>query len=145
MRKIALIGCSKRKLNDGKKHFAKDMYLGNNFKKAKNKGVQKLNCEDHFYILSGNYDYGLLDQDDEINYYDVYLGNQKESQKILWAEKVLNQLNNKFGEDIKNICFVLFAGSSYTKHIKNKLNCVILKYNGRQITFDIKEELHNAI
>lgn len=145
MRKIALIGCSKRKMNDEKAHFAKDMYLGNNFKMSKIEGIQKLNCKEHFYILSGNYDYGLLDQDDEICYYDVYLGKQTERFKKLWARKVLSQLNTRFGDDIKNICFVLFAGSSYTKYIKNKLNCIILKYNGRQITFDIKEELYNAI
>lgn len=55
------------------------MYLGNNFKKYKIEGIKKLNCEEHLYILSSNNDYCLLDQDDEIHYYDVYLGKQKET------------------------------------------------------------------
>ena len=51
MRKIALIGCCKRKQGKNepnKLFFAKDIYIGNSFKKSKEQGIVKFECEDYF-------------------------------------------------------------------------------------------------
>ena len=143
MRRVALIGCSQSKL--GKdcptvKFCAKDIYLGRNFKKAREQGIKHFNCEEEFYILSGKY--GLLAEDDKITYYDTYLGSFSAKEKRVWAEMVVKQLGELF--DLNNTEFVIFAGDSYSKYIKNHLNCIILKFKGRVITFEIKERHQNG-
>ena len=73
---IGLIACSSRKLgqnNPAEKYWAKDIYKGNTFIKSKEEGLKKYNCEE-WYILSGKY--GLLDKDEGISYYNLYLGKQ---------------------------------------------------------------------
>ena len=143
MKRIALIGCSQKKLGKNcpsTKFAAKDIYLGRNYLKAKDKGVRRFECEEHYYILSGKY--GLLDSNDEITYYDTYLGHFTVNEKKKWAENVIEQLERIF--DLSNTEFVIFAGDSYSKYIKKHLNCITLKFNGRHITFEIKEQLQNG-
>ena len=143
MRRIALIGCSQKKLGRDcptAKFVAKDIYLGRNYRAAKERGIRHFECEEHFYILSGKY--GLLDSDDKISYYNTYLGAMPVKKKKEWAEKVIAQLGQVF--DLSDTEFVIFAGDSYSKYIKNRLNCITLKFNGRQMTFDIREQLSNG-
>lgn len=143
MRRIALIGCSKRKLGKDcpeTKFSAKDIYLGRNYKKARDEGIKYFNCEENFYILSGKY--GLLSGDTKISYYDIYLGNFSVKEKKEWANIVVEQLKKNF--DLTNTEFIIFAGDSYSKYIKNFLNCIVLKFAGRNITFEIKEQLNMA-
>ena len=143
MQRVALIGCSQKKLgknNPNAKFIAKDIYLGRNYLMSKNKGIQHFECQQHFYILSGKY--GLLDSNEEISYYDTYIGKFSAKEKKQWAENVIEQLRKIF--DLSNTKFVIFAGDSYSKYIKNYLNCITLKFNGRHITFEIKETLHNG-
>jgi len=143
MRRIALIGCSKKK--QGKDcatalYKAADIYLGNNYKIAKEQGIKYFQCEEKFYILSGKY--GLLASDERISYYDTYLGKFPVKEKIKWAKMVLEQLKHNF--DLSSTEFVIFAGDSYSKYIKAYLNCIILKFERRTITFEIKEQLSNG-
>lgn len=119
---------------------AKDIYLGRNYKKAKEQGVEYFHCEEEFYVLSGKY--GLLCMDDQISYYNTYLGAFTEKQKRAWADMVVEQLSQKF--DLHSTEFVIFAGDSYSKYIKQRLNCIVLKFNGRNITFEVKEQLRNG-
>ena len=145
MRKIALIGCSKKKLGVNTPqttYRAGEIYIGNNFRKSRDEGIEYFGCESDFYILSGNVEYGLLNCNDMICYYDKYLGNCTAKERKIWANKILQQLKCKF--DISDTEFVIFAGSAYSQYIKNYLNCIILKFNSRTITFEIKEKLSNG-
>ena len=113
---IGLIACSKTKLGKdmpGKKFKAQDIYQGNTFKKSKSEGIKLYNCDDWF-ILSGNKDYNLLDKNEEIQYYDVYLGKQNKIYKNEWGEKVKSKLIQK-GFDLENDVFYIFGGASYYK------------------------------
>lgn len=138
MRRIALIGCSKKKLGKNcpnKKFKANDIYLGNNFKKALNEGIEYFNCKNDFYILSDKYE--LLSKNDKISYYDVCLRDFSIYEKKKWASNVLQELKNKF--NLVDTEFVIFASDIYCKYIKNHINCIVLKFNYRNITFQIKE------
>lgn len=143
MRRIALIGCSSRKLgkdapND--MYPAGKIYVGKNFLKAKQQGISHFGCEKEFYILSGKY--GLLNQNEPISFYNTYLGDFSEEEKRAWAMKVLDQLGRNF--NLENTQFVIFAGRDYSKYIKNNLNCITLKYNHRILTFEVDEVLNNG-
>lgn len=142
MRKIALIGCCKKKLrgNDPNDLFrSRDIYLGYSFKKAKTVGVELFHCED-YYILSAKH--FLLDKNKEITYYDKTLRDMKAQERREWAITVLNELNQKF--DLRNDKFYIFAGKIYYENITNHLNCVTFKYDHYNATFDIKEEFTNG-
>ena len=98
---IGLIACSSRKLgqdNPAEKYWAKDIYKGNTFITSKEEGLKKYNCE-AWYILSGKY--GLLDKDERISYYDLYLGKQSTEYKKKWAENVLNILKGTSKNPLK--------------------------------------------
>lgn len=143
MKKIALIGCCKKKLgkdNPSELYCASDIYMGNSFKKSKEQGVEKFGCED-YYILSA--EYHLLDKNEKISYYDKTLSNMRAAEKREWAKKVLEELNSKF--DLKNDEFYIFAGKNYYENLVSHLNCVVFKYlNSNCITFDVKEEFFNG-
>lgn len=126
MKHIALIACSKSKQgqNDPARKFkAQDIYTGNTFKLAKTEGIRRFGCED-FHILSSKY--YLLDKDDEISYYDMYLGSQSASYKKMWAGKVISALKAKY--DIENTIFYIFGGHSYYENLTPHLNCVVFGY-----------------
>lgn len=127
---IGLIACSKTKLGKDmpeKKFKAQDIYQGNTFKKSKSEGIKLYNCDDWF-ILSGNKDYNLLDKNEEIQYYDLYLGKQNKTYKNEWGEKVKSKLIQK-GFDLENDVFYIFGGASYYKPLLSFLkNCVVFKF-----------------
>lgn len=144
MRKIALIGCCKKKLGENNPNalfYAKDIYIGNSFKKSKTEGVKIFNCED-YYILSA--EHCLLDKNKKITYYDKTLSKMKAKDKREWAKTVLDELNQKF--DLRNDEFYIFAGKNYYENLVGHLNCVVFKYkNSNCITFDIKEKFRNGL
>lgn len=144
MRTVGLVSCSARKLKEAKQNpekefIAKEMYTGGNYKKSITEGLGKFGCDD-FCILSGKY--GLLSPDDKIKYYNCYLAKMNVAYKKEWSEKVYKQLQEKYG-DLNQVEFIFFAGDAYCKYLKNRLNCKVLRFNHRQITFDIKEEYHD--
>ncbi|WP_296090086.1 DUF6884 domain-containing protein [uncultured Treponema sp.] len=143
MKNIALLGCSAHKLGQNepdKKFKAQDIYTGNTFIKSKTIGLKRFNCED-FHILSAKY--GLLDKDDEISYYDMYLGHQKADYRKKWSQKILEKLKEKY--DLTDTVFFIFAGSDYYKNLISHLNCVIFGYlNSNTINFEDSKEYNNG-
>lgn len=126
MKTIGLIGCSTTKQgkdNPAQKFKAQDIYQGNTFKISKTIGLKKFKCDD-WQILSAKYD--LLDKDDEISYYDMYLGNQSPAYKKEWAQKIIQKLGAKY--DLKNDIFYIFAGSDYHTGLLPYLHCVVFGY-----------------
>lgn len=141
--KIALIACSKRKLGKNtpnQSFLAQDIYQGNIFKTAKEKGLKKFACDDWF-ILSGKEDYNLLDKNSKIKYYDCYLGKQKIAYKKSWAEKVLTKLKQK-GFNLQNDIFYIFGGKAYYEYLLPKLNhCVVFKFKSSSV-IDLDKSIH---
>ena len=142
MERIALISCSSRKsLKKGSiiKCLAKNLYIGSNFNKSTSKGIQVLGCAAKYYILSGKF--GLLKPDDMIGWYDKYLSKESRVNQRQWAQKVLSQLKKEFPMGFEDITFVFFAGQDYYKDLLEELpHYETLKFNARQITFEIKEK-----
>lgn len=142
MKRIALISCSSKKsLKKGTtdKCCAKNLYTGPNFNKSVNTGIKELVCEKEYYILSG--EYGLLKPDDVIGWYDTYLSKQSRDYQRNWSEKVLIKLKKEFSKGFDDIIFVFFAGQDYYKDLLKELkHYETLKFNGRHITFEIKEK-----
>lgn len=140
---IGLIACSSRKLgqdNLAEKYLAKDIYKGNTFIKSKEEGLKKYKCEE-WYILSGKY--GLLDKNERISYYNLYLGKQPAEYKKKWAEDVLNILKSKY--DLKNDIFYIFGGKSYYKYLLPHLHCIVFTYkNSNCIDLDKTIEYRNG-
>lgn len=140
---IGLIACSSRKLgqdNLAEKYLAKDIYKGNTFIKSKEEGLKKYKCEE-WYILSGKY--GLLDKNERISYYNLYLGKQSAEYKKKWAENVLNTLKSKY--DLKNDIFYIFGGKSYYEHLIPHLHCIVFAYkNSNCIDLNKPTEYRNG-
>ena len=117
---IALVPCSKEKktLPPSVTIPARDLYTGPLFKKA-------LECAeslhpDEIYILSAKY--GVVELDQKLTYYDMYLHNQPKSYRLSWAEKVLEQLRDH-GVDVHRDKIVFLTGNDYyselVHHITN--------------------------
>lgn len=152
MKKIALIACSAKKLkesvkNPSKKFKAQEFYKGNTFKISKDYCFDSengtfINGFDDFCILSAKY--GLLEKDDEISCYNMYLGKQTKQHKTNWAKTVLAALAAKY--DLKNDEFYIFGGTSYYEGLIHHLNCVVFKYkNSNCIDLNkIKAEYKNG-
>jgi hypothetical protein len=126
MKRIGLIACSCHKLGKSepeKKFKAKDIYKGNTFCISKNIGLKRFNCDD-WYILSAKYD--LLDKDDEISYYDVYLARQSSAYKKAWTQSVISKLKQEY--DLENDVFYIFGGSDYYRGLLPYLHCFVFGY-----------------
>lgn len=131
MKTIGLIGCSKHKLGKdcpARLFKAKDIYIGNTFKISRDFGLSKFKCED-WYILSAKYN--LLDKEEKIPYYDLYLGHQSSADKNEWAQKVLSKLKEKY--DLRNDVFYIFAGSDYYQKLLPYLHCVVFNYKNSNL------------
>ncbi len=126
MKIIGLLGCSATKQgkdNPTQKFKAQDIYQGNTFRISKTIGLKKFNCDD-WHILSAKYD--LLNKDDEISYYDMYLGHQSSAYKKKWTKKIIEKLKSKY--DLNNDVFYIFAGSDYYTGLLPYLHCFVFGY-----------------
>jgi len=104
--KIALVSCvSKKKLGI---HKAKDLYISDWFKKAR--VYVENNNYDKWCILSAKY--YLVDPEQELPYYELYLPKQSKEYKQEWANKVMGQLSAISSCDID-----IFAGMEYRKYL----------------------------
>jgi len=108
-KRIVLISCGKKKLESRAK--AADLYIGTLFRLSF-QYAQRLKPEAMF-ILSGKY--GLLDLDDVIEPYDLYLSKLSTKEKKAWASRALVQMQEK--SDLKNDHFVILAGQCYREHL----------------------------
>ena len=109
MKKIVLISCVKKKLSYRSK--AKNLYTSTLFR-SNLEYARRLN-PDAIYILSAKY--GLVGLEDEIDTYDLTLNTMTETQKRLWAERVLASLREK--ADLNSDHFVILAGNNYRKDL----------------------------
>ena len=163
MRKIALIGCSSKKVKGSiddhdKIYEAQALYDGDTFKIAVDEECwkEKFGCE-NFHILSAKYH--LLDKNTLISWYNYkldnrYVKNYEENEKgdrvesnKEWAEKVIEQLQNeKHRYDLERDKFYIFAGQNYYENLKTHLkNCVTFDYyKGYVINLKSKHEQNNG-
>lgn len=104
--KIALVSCVSKKQQGI--HKAKDLYTSDWFKKART--YVETNY-DKWYILSAQY--YLVDPEQELEYYEMYLPKQSKDYKKEWGLKVSQQLliQDKTAE------IDIFAGMEYRKHL----------------------------
>lgn len=137
---IVFIGCGKSKLNCKAK--AKDMYIGNYFKKTL-QFARTFNA-DKIFILSAKY--GLLELNDVISPYDLTLNKMSKQDKKSWSAKVYQQLKNK------NIDFdqktIFLTCKNYNQFLKQKFKNHIIPFKniggmGLQIQF-IKKEIQRS-
>ena len=84
--KIALIGCSKKKLSGG--HLARNLYQGTLFQKSL-VITERLNF-DLIYILSAKY--GLLELDRMVEAYNEDLATKRKIERLSWSKWVKIEL-----------------------------------------------------
>jgi len=102
--KIALVSCvSKKQLGI---HKAKDLYISDWFKKAR--VYVENNNYDKWYILSAKY--YLVDPEQELEYYEMYLQKQSKEYKHYWANIIMGRLITVPPCEID-----IFAGREYRK------------------------------
>ncbi len=122
MNRIVIIQCSKRK-NPGPDK-ARYLYYGARFEKM-------MKCAVFFkpqaiFILSCKY--GLLDLDDEIEYYDCFLGTKTKPQRQKWATDVLNQLTER--ADLNSDEFIMLAAWLYIEYLTPSLKFYETPFKG---------------
>lgn len=105
---IAFIACTKSKLKGS--HQAKDIYIGDLFKKSFAYCSQKY---DKVFILSAKY--GLLETNQEISDYELTLNKMGVKEKKSWAENVAKQLAEKNIAITDELYF--HCGSNYRKYL----------------------------
>lgn len=109
MKKIILISCSSKKLQEKSK--SKELYSSDLFKKNLEYAIS-IN-PDKIYILSAKY--GLLDLEEEIGPYNKTLNKMPEKERKEWADKVLRNLKKEF--DLEKDMFVFLAGEKYREFL----------------------------
>jgi hypothetical protein len=122
--KIGLISCVKTKINDGKEHFAKDLYCSDLFIKQLALS-QKEN--EKTYILSA--EFGLVELADKLPYYDKTLVGANKSAKESWANMVLEQMKTKGIATDNTNEFTFYAGNDYYLPLSSKLKNTKKRFN----------------
>jgi len=106
MKKIALISCCKRKKSS--RCLVKDMYVSESFfcnlELAENIGVSEK------YVISAKH--GLLEMEEEIEPYDLHIGELSKKECIKWKNGVLNRLREM--HDLNETKFFIFADEDYS-------------------------------
>ena len=88
---VAVISCGSKKQRDTGKLKAKDLYTGLWFKWSRRFAESNY---PNWCILSAKYH--VVFPDDELEYYNLYLGNLKKEEKEEWNREVLKELLTKF-------------------------------------------------
>jgi hypothetical protein len=107
---IGLVGCGKLKKKERSK--AKDLYLGELFKKSR-AWVEK-NC-DEWGVISARH--GLLSPNKLVSPYDRTLSKMDREWRHGWAQKVSHQVYCRWGEDTH---YILLAGELYRQPFEEK-------------------------
>lgn len=113
MNTIALVACGKDK-NPGKWR-ADELYKGIYFKKCLS--YARACKPSKIFILSAKY--GLLELDQEIETYDLYLPKLSVAKRREWGARVIAQLGQK--TDLLNDKFLVLAGAPYREHLAKKI------------------------
>lgn len=109
MKKVALISCSKKKLEHRSK--ARDLYSSQLFK-ATLSYVER-HSYNNIFILSALH--GLVDLEDELDPYDLSLQQLSVYERKVWAEKVFCQIYDK---GLANSQFYFYTGKTYYKYLE---------------------------
>ena len=133
--KIALIACSATKLPASVMN-PKQLFPAQNLYTSQKSFIPSVafctdpaNGFDDWHILSAKY--ALLDKNTLICYYDLCLTKQTPQYKKMWAEEILEKLQEKY--DLKNDEFHIFGPKSYYENLIPYLNSVVYDYNGYNI------------
>ena len=118
---IALISCGKNKLT--KNSAAKDLYVGDLFKKAR---MYSEKHHDQYFILSALHE--LLDPETKIDPYNYTLNDLSKDQILAWSNNVFEQVVRIVGES-KDIEISIYAGDKYRKYLVPLLEQYGLKIN----------------
>ncbi|KAF6630646.1 hypothetical protein H6F38_14560 [Paenibacillus sp. EKM208P] len=134
-RSIALISCGKNK--SSQKAQAKDLYIGDLFKKAR-KYSEKVHSE--FYILSALHE--LVQPEKLLEPYNYTLNDLNKQEIVSWSHNVYKQIKDiiKEGEEVE---IYIYAGDKYRKFLVPLLEADGLKVNiplkglgiGRQLSW----------
>lgn len=110
MKKVVLISCVSKKKQGSFK--AKEIYISDLFIKSYF-FAKKYFKDSKIFILSAKY--GLVEENEIIESYDLTLKNFSVSEKKEWSKKVFNSLKNKIDADTE---VVFLAGNSYSYFLK---------------------------
>ncbi len=114
MEQIALVACVKEKLNCPA--LAGEMYIGDSFNQwmidAKSRNL------DRIYILSGKY--GLLGLEDQIEPYDLNLGDQPLSYIETWKKEVISKLREN--HDLTETHVIIYTNKVYYEGLLEQFN-----------------------
>ena len=125
MNKIVLISCASKKQSVTSR--AVEMYISTLF----NLNLQlarKLN-PDYIFILSAKY--GLITLDEMIEPYDLKLNKMSKIDRINWAKKVLNELQQQ--TNLQKDHFIILAGNRYREYLIQHLNSYEIPMEGLRI------------
>jgi len=115
---VCLIACVSKK--QPVRAPAKELYISPLFKSAF--AFAQTFQPDYTFILSAKY--GLVDENEEIDPYDVTLSAMSSTQIREWAQRILAQL--KSVADLETDNFIVLAGDNYRKYLVPHLaNCEI--------------------
>ena len=106
---IFLISCSKLKQNSpGTAEF---VYSKSPLFRKQKLVAEKIVGKKNVFVLSAKY--GIIPLNKKIKPYDVTLKNKSKREKQKWGEKVVKQMTNIWGDDLKHKIFVILAGKDY--------------------------------
>lgn len=91
--------------------------------------------KENIFILSAKY--GLLKLNDIIPPYNETLNNKSERDKIIWSNKVVNQLKEN-GLNLQKDTFVFLCGENYKKYLKKSLRNYIEPCKGLSLAFTLQ-------
>jgi len=139
MKKIILISCSKKKMQNETK--AEKLYISPLFKKSLK--FAKMQKPNNIYILSAEYE--LLDLNSKIKPYEKTLNKMKKCEREKWSKKVINML--KIKSDLKKDKYIILAGVKYREFLIDKLENYEIPLKGKRIGIQLKwlnEQLKNS-
>ena len=104
---VGLVSCGKNKRLES--NIAKDLYIGELFKKARRYSEKH---HDNWFILSALH--GLVDPNIQLDPYEYTLNKASKDEIVKWSEKVSTELINTI--DIDTTVYV-YAGANYRKYL----------------------------
>lgn len=125
MYKIVLISCVSKKQSVTSR--ADEMYISSLFKL--NLQLAKKLRPDYIFILSAKY--GLITLEDIIEPYDLTLNKMSKIDRINWAKKVLNELQQQ--TNLQKDHFIILAGNRYREYLIQHFNSYEVPMEGLKI------------
>jgi hypothetical protein len=113
--RVLLVGCSRRKTSAAAP--ARELFRGETFRRARAHAVASGRP---WFVLSAKF--GLLDPDDVVGPYDVYLPNQPAAYREVWGEWVVAQLCTR--RPLAGVIVEVHAGEAYCAPLRTPLQRV---------------------